>query len=125
MRNGVYLTLILFLGTLGYQAVQSILSSNNMLLGGVIFLLISLAIGFFATHYKKRVELSIAQKAINIGLIGLFALYGIFTAVSLLTGASIGMVYSVEGILFLVASAILLYSLGLFIKDKLYHQNIA
>ena len=117
LRNGIYLSLILFLGVIGYFIVNTLILENSIMLAGIMFLLISIGIFALTTHYKKRVSLVPAQKFINVIYISLFALYGI----------SLGLTFSYvpyvevsaikfEGILFLLASSVLIYGIYLFMK---------
>lgn len=117
MKNGVYLSLILFLGVMGYFVVNDLYQENSMLLAGLIFAVVSVAIYALTTHFKKKVELVPAQKIINVVYISLFALYGIVTGISLVYAPSLeASVVKYEGLLFLGASFVLLYGLYVFIK---------
>lgn len=122
MRNGIYLALIVFLGTFAYTVVSRV---GDTLEAGFAFLLASIAIGFLTTHFKKKRELLPVQKVINFVAIGIFALFGIMKGISLITLASIVSLSTVGGIMFLVSSLVLLYSLNLFVREKVYHLDQA
>ncbi len=120
MKNGVYLTLILFLGVMGYFVVNGLYLDNSIMLASVIFLIVSLVIAYLTTHFKKRIELSGAQKVINVVYITLFALYGIVIGLSVVNSVAIeSMLVRFGGIIFLSASVILLFGLMIFMKQKL------
>lgn len=118
MRNGIYLALIVFLGTFAYTVVGRV---GDTLEAGFAFLLASIAIGFLTTHFKKRTELLPVQKVINVVAIGIFALFGIAKGLSLVSMASIASLSSVVGIMFFVSSLVLVFSLTLFMREKVYH----
>lgn len=122
MRNGIYLTLIVFLGTFAYTVVSRV---GDTLEAGFAFLLASIAIGFLTTHFKRRVELIGIQKFINVIAISIFAIFGFIKGVALVVIGSIPSITAVVGLMFLVASVILAYSLSLFVKDKIYHMDDA
>ena len=123
MRNGVYLVLILFLGSVGFYAVNGLYNSGSMLLAGTVFFLISIGIYFLTTHYKKRAKLVPAQKYINVVYIALFALYGVILGLSLMVAPSTEMsAIKFEGGLFLVSSIVLLYGIFEFMKRKMVHH---
>lgn len=124
MRNGVYLILILFLGSVGFYAINGLYTSGSMLLAGTVFFLISIGMYFLTTHYKKHGKLSPAQKVINVIYIGLFALYGIVLGLSLMAAPEVGMsATKFEGGLFIVASLILLYGEFEFMRTKLMNHD--
>ena len=124
MRNGVYLALILFLGSVGFYAVNGLYTSGSMLLAGTVFFLISIGIYFLTTHYKKHGKLVPAQKVINIIYIALFALYGIVLGLTLMSTPEVGMsTVKFEGGLFIVASAVLIYGIIEFMRTKLMHHH--
>lgn len=118
MRNGIYLALIVFLGTFAYTVVGRV---GDTLEAGFAFLLASIAIGSLTTHFKKRTELLPVQKVINVVAIGIFALFGIAKGLSLVSMASIASLSSVVGIMFFVSSLVLVFSLTLFMREKVYH----
>lgn len=120
MKNGVNLVLILFLGIMGYYVVNGLYLDNNMMLAGMVFLLVSVVITFFTTHFKKKMELVPAQKVINIVYISLFAIYGIVVGLSIMVVPSLQMTtVGFEGPLFLFASGILFYGLFVFMRTKM------
>lgn len=117
MKNGVYLFLILFLGVMGYFVVNDLYRENSIMLSAVIFMIVSIAIFVLTTHFKRKVELVPAQKVINVVYISLFALYGIVTGLTLMYAPSLETsMIKYEGVLFLVASSVLLYGVYIFIK---------
>ena len=120
MRNGIYLMLIVFLGTFAYTVVGRV---GDTLEAGFAFLLASIAIGFLTTHFKKRIELLPVQKVINIIAIAIFALFGIIKGLSLVTVASIGSLSGIVGLMFLISSLVLVFSLSLFMREKVYHLD--
>lgn len=123
MKNGIYLSLILFLGVMGYFVVNDLFNENSIMLASVVFLVVSVAIFVLTTHFKKKVELVPAQKIINVLYIGLFALYGVVTGLSLVYSPALeAAAIRFEGILFLVASAVLLYGLYVFMKRNVLHH---
>lgn len=123
MRNGVYLTLIMFLGIVGFYAVNGLYTAGDMLLSGTVFFLTSLGIYFLTTHYKKRAEMSPAQKVINVIYIGLFAFFGIVLGLSLMSAPATAMSsIKFEGGLFIIASIMLIYGLYEFMKSKMVHH---
>ncbi len=120
MRNGVYLTLILFLGVMGYFVVNGLYLDNSIILASVIFLVVSLVISYLTTHFKKHMDLSGAQKFINVAYITLFALYGIVIGLTVVNSVIIeSVIVRFGGIIFLSASVILLFGLMIFMKQKL------
>jgi hypothetical protein len=117
MKNGIYLTLILFLGVMGYFVVNTLFNESNFILAGVVFLVISVVIALLTTHYKKRRELQPAQKIINFVYISIFAIYGVVAGLSLMYAPVYEFsIASMGGILFLVSSFILLVGLYVFMK---------
>lgn len=119
MKNGIYLTLILFFGVMGYFVVNDLLQESSYLLASVIFLLVSVVITVLTTHFKKKVELQPAQKVINIVYVSLFAIYGIVAGLSLVYTPSVELTsVRFEGGVFLLASLILLYGIYMFMKRK-------
>jgi len=117
MKNGIYLTLILFLGVMGYFVVNTLFNESNFILAGVVFLVISVVIALLTTHYKKRRELQPAQKIINFVYISIFAIYGVVAGLSLMYAPIYEFsIASMGGILFLVSSFILLVGLYVFMK---------
>lgn len=125
MKNGIYLSLILFLGVMGYFVVNDLYHENSIMLAGVIFMIVSVAIYMLTTHFKKKVELVPAQKIINVVYVSLFALYGIVTGLSIMYAPALEVsVMRYEGVIFLLASSVLIYGLYVFIKrhsHKIYH----
>jgi len=125
MKNGIYLSLILFLGVMGYFVVNDLYHENSIMLAGVIFMIVSVAIYTLTTHFKKKVELVPAQKVINVVYISLFALYGIVTGLTLIYAPSLeASMIRYEGVLFLLSSSVLIYGLYVFMKrhsHKLHH----
>jgi len=85
---------------------------------------VSVGIFSLTTHFKKKVELVPAQKFINVIYIGLFALYGIAMGLSLVYSPALETAASIrfEGILFLLASGVLLYGLYIFMKRNVLHH---
>lgn len=119
MKNGIYLTLILFFGVMGYFVVNDLMQESSFMLASMIFLVVSVVIAILTTHYKKRVKLQPAQKVINVIYISLFALYGIVAGFSLFYAPSIELsAVRFEGGIFLVASLILLYGVYMFMKKR-------
>ncbi len=117
MKNGIYLTLILFLGVMGYFAVNTLYNESNFILAGVVFLVISVVISLLTTHYKKRTELLPAQKIINFVYISMFAIYGVVAGLSLMYAPVYEFsIASMGGVLFLVSSFILVVGLYVFMK---------
>ena len=114
MKNGVYFTLIIFLGTFAYTLIGRI---DGVLQAGIVFLLASLGIGFLTTHFTRKTELLPIQKVINIVFISLFGLFGLYSGISLATSSAV-----VLGVPFLAGSAVLAYSLSLFVKEKMVHH---
>lgn len=119
MKNGIYLSLILFFGVMGYFVVNDLMQESSYMLASMIFLLVSVAIAMLTTHYKKRVKLQVAQKVINVIYISLFALYGIVAGISLVYAPTVELSsVKLEGGIFLVASFVLLYGVYMFMKSK-------
>lgn len=117
MKNGIYLTLILFLGVMGYFAVNTLYNESNFILAGVVFLVVSVIISLLTTHYKKRTELLPAQKIINFVYISMFAVYGVVVGLSLMYAPIYEFsIASMGGVLFLVSSFILVVGLYVFMK---------
>ena len=123
MRNGVYLVLIIFLGSVGFYAVNALYIAGNMLIAGTVFFLLSIGIFFLTTHFKKRINMEPIQKVINIVYITLFALYGVILGLKLMSGPVVAMSsVKFEGGLFLIASGVLLYGIYEFMKRKVIHH---
>ncbi|MGA1931865.1 hypothetical protein ACH5BF_03965 [Arcobacter sp. YIC-464] len=122
VRNGIYLSLILFLGVIGYFIVNTLILENSIMLAGLMFLLISVGIFVLTTHFKKKVSLVPAQKFINVVYISLFALYGIFLGLtfSYVPYVEVATI-KFEGILFLLASSVLIYGIYLFMKRSFFN----
>ncbi len=117
MKNGIYLTLILFLGIMGFFVVNDLYNEENFMLAGVVFLVISVVISLLTTHYKKRSELVPAQKIINFVYIAMFAVYGVVAGLSLVYAPLYEFsIASMGGVLFLVSSFILVIGLYIFMK---------
>ena len=126
MKNGIYLSLILFLGVMGYFVVNDLINENSIMLASVVFAVVSLGIFVLTTHFKKKVELVPAQKIINVIYIGLFALYGVVIGLSLVSAPSLEFASATryEGILFLLGSSVLLFGLYLFMKKYVLHHHV-
>lgn len=123
LKNGIYLSLILFLGVMGYFVVNDLFNENSIMLASVVFLVVSVGIFTLTTHFKKKVELVPAQKFINVIYIGLFALYGIAMGLSLVYSPALeATAVRFEGVLFLLASGVLLYGLYVFMKRNVLHH---
>jgi len=124
IKNGIYLTLILFLGVMGYFVVNDLYMENSTTLASVIFLTVSVVIAVLTTHFKRKAELATAQKVINVVYISLFALYGVVVGISLMYAPSYELsMIRFEGGLFIVASMILIYGVFMFIKRHTYHGH--
>ncbi len=124
MRNGIYLTLILFLGVMGYFVVNSLIADSSVMLASIVFIVVSVGIFVLTTHFKKKVELVPAQKIINVIYIGILALYGVVLGLSMVYAPSMELATArFEGILFLVGSAVLLYGLYVFMKRNVLHHS--
>lgn len=122
MKNGVYMILILFLGSVGFYAVHGLYTSNSVMEASLVFLVVSVVMAYLTTHFKRSVDLVPAQKIINFIYISLFALYGIVTGVALMYVPSVELSQvGYEGVVFLIASIILLYGLLVFSRNKLSH----
>lgn len=120
MRNGIYLVLILFLGSVGFYAVNGLYLDNSIMLASVVFLVVSLSMAYLTTHFKKHRELTSAPKIINVIYITLFALYGIVIGLNVMNSVAIeSMMVRFGGIIFLAASVILLFGVMVFMKQKM------
>lgn len=116
MKNGIYLFLILFLGVLGYFVVNDLFQEGSYLLSGIIFMSVSIVIYLLTTHFKRKSELVPAQKIINVVYILLFAIYGIFTGLSLVyVSGDISMI-RYEGLIFIASGLMLLYGIYVFVR---------
>lgn len=117
MKNGVYLSLILFLGVMGYFVVNDLYHENSIMQAGIIFMIVSIAIYTLTTHFKKKAQLFPAQKIINVVYISLFAIYGIVTGLTIMYAPTMDVsVMRYEGVVFLLASSVLLYGIYVFMK---------
>lgn len=116
MKNGIYLFVILFMGVLGYFVVNDLHQENNYLLSSIIFMIISVIIYSLTTHFKRKRELSSAQKIINVIYISLFAIYGVFTGLSLIYISGDVSMIKYEGLVFLGSSAMLFYGIYVFVR---------
>jgi len=124
IKNGIYLTLILFLGVMGYFVVNDLYMENSTTLASIIFLIVSIVIAVLTTHFKRKAELAPAQKIINVVYISLFAIYGVVVGLSLMYAPSYELsMIRFEGGLFIVASAILMYGVFMFIKRHTFHGH--
>jgi len=123
LKNGIYLSLILFLGVMGYFTVNTLIMESNILLASIVFLLVSAVIFFLTTHFKKKSELVPAQKIINVIYIGMFALYGVVLGFSFVYTPTAMVKINFEGVLFFIASAGLAYGLYIFMKRNVAHHH--
>jgi hypothetical protein len=121
-KNGVYLVLILFLGSVGFYSVHGLYNTNSVFEASLVFFVVSIAMTYLTTHFKQKVDLVPAQKVINFIYIALFALYGVVTGVALMYVPSVELTQvGYEGVVFLISSIILLYGLFVFSRKKLSH----
>lgn len=124
MKNGIYLFVVLFLGIMGYFVVNHLMMSESVMLAGIMFLLFSGTIVALITHYKKREELSSAQKFLNIVYVGMFAIYGFVLGTTLMYAPMMEMsMVKFEGIPFILASIALVYGIVSFIKSKVLRHH--
>ena len=124
MKNGIYLFVVLFLGIMGYFVVNDLMLDKSIMLASILFLVFSVTITMLITHYKKRADLSPAQKVINVLYVGMFAIYGMIVGIGLMTAPTMEMsAVGYEGMLFMLASGILIYGLYVFAKQKLMHHS--
>lgn len=124
MRNGIYLFLILFLGIMGYFMANDLYAENSTTLAGALFLLVSVVIAYLTTHFKKKSELIPAQKVLNVVYLTIFAIYGIITGLSLVLSQTMELaLVRVEGIMFILASAVIIYGIVTFIKQHTHHGH--
>ncbi len=125
MRNGIYLFLILFLGSVAFHVTEKVMTTSEFLTGGLFFLGASIVIAYLTTHFKKRVALIPAQKYINMLAIAIFAGYGILTGITVVQLTTTSMTVGAEGFLFIGASLLLLYALYQFYKrDQRTHDYV-
>jgi len=124
MKNGVYLSVVLFLGIMGYFVVNHLMMTESTMLAGIMFLIFSGTIVSLITHYKKRGEMSSAQKFLNVVYVGMFAIYGFVLGTTLMYSPMAEMSLSgFEGIPFIIASIALVYGIISFIKSKVLHHH--
>lgn len=122
IKNGIYLSLILFLGVMGYFVVNDLIQENSIMLASLVFLVVSLAVFRLTTHFKKKVELVPAQKFINAIYISLLAIYGLAVGISMIYTPYLEVAtVQVEGILFILSSAVLVYGLYKFLKRNVLY----
>lgn len=120
MRNGIYLFVVLFLGIMGYFVVSDLMAEQSVLLASVVFFMFSGAITYLITHYKKREEATPMEKILNIIYVGMFAVYGLLLGFSLIYTPGMDMsVVGIEGVLFVLASLALVYSIYRFVSTKM------
>jgi len=124
MKNGIYLFVVLFLGIMGYFVVNHLMMAESVMLAGIMFLLFSGTIVSLITHYKKREEMNSAQKFLNIVYVGMFAIYGFVLGTTLMYSPLMEMsMVKFEGVLFILASMILVYGIMYFIKSKVLRHH--
>ena len=119
MRNGIFFTLIVFVGTLAFTVVSRV---NETLDAGIAFLLASIVIGYLSTHFKKNRELASIQKIILITFIGLFTIYGFLSAIPLITLENFTTPAIVEGLMFMAGSIVLTFCFVMFIREYIYNK---
>jgi len=124
MKNGVYLSVVLFLGIMGYFVVNHLMMAESAMLAGVMFLLFSGTIVALITHYKKHSEVSVAQKFLNIVYVGMFAIYGFVLGATLMYAPMVQMsTFNFEGVPFILAGIALVYGIISFINSKVIHHH--
>lgn len=124
MKNGIYLFVVLFLGIMGYFVVNHLMIAGSAMLAAVMFLLFSGTIVALITHYKKRDELSGAQKFLNIVYVGMFAIYGFVLGTTLMYAPGMEMsAFKLDAVIFILASIGLIYGITGFIKSKILHHH--
>lgn len=124
MKNGIYLTLILFLGVMGFFVVNDLYVEGSTTLASIIFLVVSASIYMLTTHFKRKAGLVMAQKVINVMYIILFATYGAVLGVAMMYNPAYELsMVGFEGSLFILASMMLFYGVYRFIKKYTYHGH--
>ena len=124
MKNGIYLFVVLFLGIMGYFVVNHLMMAESVMLAGIMFLIFSGTIVSLVTHYKKRDEMSSAQKFLNVVYVGIFTIYGFVLGTTLIYSPMANMSLSgFESVPFIIASIALLYRIISFIKSKVLSHH--
>lgn len=125
MKNGIYLSLVLFLGVIGYFVVNGLFQENSIVGASLVFLLVSAVITVLVTHFKRKSELVPVQKILTVSYVGIFMLYGLYLGLSLSFESYAQLsVLALEGIVFILASALLVYGIYTFIKRH-EHKRLA